>query len=77
MNKQPKFRSFSNSFDVDIQLQVSPEICSFYRCWHSWKCSKTSFLCSSFTARATEFRDERKIKGKGLGNIIKGSLHRV
>lgn len=32
MDKQPKFRSFSNCFDVDVQLQVFPEISSFSRC---------------------------------------------
>lgn len=71
VNKQLKFRNFSNSFDVDIQLQLSPEISFVFGCQHSWKYFKTLFLCRNFRARATEFRDKRKIKGKSLGNIIK------
>lgn len=31
VNKQLKFRNFSNSFDVDIQLQLSPEISFLFR----------------------------------------------
>lgn len=32
VNKQLKFRNFSNPFDVDVQVQLSPETSFFFRC---------------------------------------------